>query len=461
MGFRNARAVAVSTAAALGLALPLPAAGAANAVRPCSSGLVALTFDDGPVAGLTPKLLDILTERRVPATFFMVGERIDSAPRTARRVAARGFGIANHTYRHEQLTRLSNSAIRATIRRTRRAAADNGVRMSRLVRPPYGAMDARVRSVITGMGLVPVLWTVDPQDWRTGRSSDTIAASVLAQLRPGRTNIVLLHDGVANSPRSVAAVPRVIRTARERGYCFARLGPRGTPVPPVPAVSLSDARVTERTGSRAALAFTVRLDRPTSRRTSVLVTTVDGAARAGRDYVARRVRVYFPVGVTRAVLRVSVVGDRLDEAAESMRVRLSSPSGVAIRRRSAVGTIRDDDEPPVVRLSGSSVTEPEAGSVATPVLVTLSAPSGRTVSVQVHTLDATANAGDYTPLDTTVTFPPGVTSRVINVPVLADAVDEPEEFFEVLIGALTNARSGGGAATVSILPPEAEPVPDP
>jgi hypothetical protein len=311
------------------------------------------------------------------------------------------------------------------------------------------------------MGLVPVLWTVDPQDWRTGRSSDAIASSVLSQLRPRRTNIVLLHDGVANSPRSVAAVPRIIRSARERGYCFARLGPRGTPVPPVPAVSLSNARVTERTGSRATLAFTARLDKPTSRRTSVLVTTVDGAARAGRDYVARRVRVYFPVGVTRAVLRVSVVGDRLDEAAERMRVRLSSPRSVAIRRRSAVGTIRDDDALPVVRLSGSSVAEPqpEAGSVATRVLVTLSAPSGRTVSVRVHTVDGTANADDYTPLDTTVTFPPGVTSRVVNVPVLADAVDEPEEFFEVLIGALTNARSGGGAATVSILSPGA--VPDP
>jgi peptidoglycan/xylan/chitin deacetylase (PgdA/CDA1 family) len=418
---------------------------------------VALTFDDGPAVGLTPRLLDILTERRVPATFFMVGARIDSAPRAARRVAARGFGIANHTYGHEQLTRLSSTAIRATIRRTRQAAAGKGVRMSRLVRPPYGAMDTRVRSVITGMGMLPVLWTVDPQDWRTGRSSDAIASSVLAQLRPRRTNIVLLHDGIANSPRSVAAVPRIIRTARERGYCFARLGPRGTPVPPVPGVSLSDARVTERTGSRATLAFAIRLDKPTSRRTSVLVTTVDGAARAGRDYGARRVRVSFPVGVTRAVLRVPIAGDRLDEAAESMRVRLSSPSGSKVRRRSAVGTIRDDDAPPVVRVHGGSVAEPEAGSVAAPVRVTLSAPSGRTVSVRVHTVARTANAGDYAPLDTTVTFRPGVTLRVIDIPVLADAVDEPEEFFEVRIGALTHARAGVGTATVSILRPEVEP----
>ncbi|MGZ8751034.1 MAG: polysaccharide deacetylase family protein, partial [Pseudonocardia sp.] len=409
MGILCARALlALSTAAALGLALPAPASGATDgAPRPCSSGLVALTFDDGPAATLTPKLLDLLTERRVPATFFMVGERIDSAPRAARQVAGRGFAIANHTYHHEQLTGLSDSAIRATIRRTRSAAEDAGVRMSRLVRPPYGAINTRVRSVITGMGLVPVLWTIDPQDWRTGRTGNAIAASVLAQLRPRRTNIVLLHDGVANSPRSLAAIPRIIRTARARGYCFARLGPSGTPAPPVPAVSISGARVTERTGSRSTLAFTLRLDQPTSRRTSVLVTPADRAALAGRDYDARRIRLHFPLGATRAELRVPVVGDRLDEGTESMRLRLSAPRGLKIGRRSAVGTIRDDDALPTVRLSGSSVTEPGTGSVAAPVRVTLSPPSGRTVSVRVRTRAGTADTGDFTPVNTTVTFPPG------------------------------------------------------
>ena len=251
MGLLRARVILVLATVAAALVLVLPSGAAEAAVRPCSSGLVALTFDDGPASGLTPELLDILSSRHVPATFFMVGERISSAPGAARRVAAGGFGIANHSYHHEQLTRLSDAAIRATIRRTRRAADDAGVQMSRLIRPPYGAINARVRSVLTGMGLVPVLWTVDPEDWRTGRSTDAIASSVLAQLRPHRTNIVLQHDGVGNSPRSVAAVPRIIRTARARGFCFARLGPDGTPVAPVPGVAVSDAQVAERTGSRS------------------------------------------------------------------------------------------------------------------------------------------------------------------------------------------------------------------
>ncbi len=452
MGLLSARAMLTLSTVVSALVLVLPSGPAEAAPRPCSSGLVALTFDDGPASGPTGELLDILTARHVPATFFMVGERIRAAPRAARRVAAGGFGIANHSYRHEQLTRLSDDAIRATVRRTRQAAGAAGVPMSRLMRPPYGAVDARVRSVLSGAGAVPVLWTVDPQDWRTGRSTDAIASSVLAQLRPHRTNIVLQHDGVANSPRSVAAVPRIIRTARARGYCFARLGPAGTPVPPVPAVSVSDARVTERSGSRSALTFRVRLDQPTSRATSVVLRSAGGSARAGVDHLAQRVRVRFPLGVTRAVVRVPVLGDRLDEPTETVRMRLSAPRGLTIGRTGARGIIRDDDAPPAVRLADLSVTEPATGQLAASVPVTLSRPSGRRVSVRVRTVVGTAGGGDFIPVDTTVTFAPGTTSRVVVVPVLADSDDEPAETFELRTGRITNATLGVGTARITILP---------
>ncbi|GAB7006993.1 hypothetical protein JCM18899A_44660 [Nocardioides sp. AN3] len=437
------------------LVVVLPSGPAAAAPRRCSAGLVALTFDDGPASDVTPELLGILTAHHVPATFFMVGERIRSAPSVARRVARAGFAIGNHTDHHEQLTRLSDDAIRATLRRTRQAAADAGVPMTRLVRPPYGAVNARVRSVISGTGGVPVLWTVDPQDWRPGRSTDAIASSVLAQLRPHRTNIVLQHDGVGNSPSSVAAVPRIIGTARARGYCFASLGSHGTPVPPVPAVSISDARVSERTGSRSTLAFSLSLDRPTSRATSVLVTTADNGARAGLDYLPQRVRVWFPLGATRAVVRVPVLGDSLDEPTEMIRLRLSAPRGLTIRRTSARGIIDDDDPPPVLRLADVSVPEPAAGSTVASVPVTLSRPSGRTVSVQLHTVVGTADTNDFTPVTMTVTFPPGTASRVVGIPVLADSLDEPVETFELRTGALVNATLGVGVAHISILPPSA------
>jgi peptidoglycan/xylan/chitin deacetylase (PgdA/CDA1 family) len=75
------------------------------------------------------------------------------------------------------------------------------------------------------MGLVPVLWTIDSEDW-TGISSSAIAQNVLSHLRRG-DNIVLQHDGVDNTPATLAALPKIVSAARQRGYCFGELGNRG------------------------------------------------------------------------------------------------------------------------------------------------------------------------------------------------------------------------------------------
>jgi peptidoglycan/xylan/chitin deacetylase (PgdA/CDA1 family) len=197
----------------------------------CSTGLVALTFDDGPARGLTAELVGILEDRHVPATFFMVGSRVRTAPRIARLVARAGFTIGNHTWSHPQLTRLSDRAVRHEIRSTAHELRVTGIRPGTLMRPPYGAIDVRVRADVHDLGLVPVLWNVDSDDWKGG-SARRIAASILRQLRPHRSNIVLQHDGITNSPASVAAVPLVIRAARHRGHCFAGLGPHGRVVAP-------------------------------------------------------------------------------------------------------------------------------------------------------------------------------------------------------------------------------------
>jgi peptidoglycan/xylan/chitin deacetylase (PgdA/CDA1 family) len=197
----------------------------------CAAGLVALTFDDGPAPGLTRELVRILTDHHVPATFFMIGSKVTTSPGLARMVAHAGFTIGNHTWSHPELTRLSDRAIRREVLRTARELRHDGVPASTLMRPPYGAIDARVRADIRDLGLVPVLWNVDSNDWRGG-SARQIADSILGQLVRHRDNIVLQHDGVRNSPASVAAVPRVIREARRRGYCFGRLGPHGHVLPP-------------------------------------------------------------------------------------------------------------------------------------------------------------------------------------------------------------------------------------
>lgn len=195
-------------------------------------GLVALTFDDGPVPGTTEHLVHLLRRLGVRATFFMVGYRIAAAESTVRTVASAGFAIGNHTWAHVDLALQSPAAARSALLRTQRALRHAGVPVGHLMRPPYGALDRTARQVIRSVGLVPVLWTVDSQDWRSGTSAQ-IAHRILSALRPGPDNVVLQHDGVDRSPISVRAVPIVVRTARRRGYCFVGLDGHGKPAWPI------------------------------------------------------------------------------------------------------------------------------------------------------------------------------------------------------------------------------------
>lgn len=335
---------------AFGIGLPAGAVGSAAGAspmplaRPCSKGLVALTFDDGPARGTTRRLVGILRERKVPATFFMVGSRVRSAPAAARRVQRAGFAVANHTWTHPMLTRLSDAAIRSEVRRTARELKRHGIRPSPLMRPPYGSIDPRVRGVLRGDGLVPVMWDVDSRDWEGG-SARQIADSILRQLRPHRSNIVLQHDGVRTSRASVAAVSRVIRVARQRGYCFAELGPGGGMKVPVPTVH-GTVRSGSETGPTPARVL-ITLSTPTSRRVSLRVTGSSGTATAGSDFVAPLLRVAFPVGTTRAWVDVPVLDDADHEPTEDFRVVFDSPFGVVIARRTQIGSITSDDPAPV------------------------------------------------------------------------------------------------------------------
>ena len=196
--------LAVVAGLALLVSVP-PGAGSSAPLAPCRNGKVSLTFDDGPSSVVTPRLVRILKEVHAPATFFMVGERVAAAPRAARLVARSGFVIANHSYRHADMTRQSSAQVRQTLRATDSRLRAAGTRPIRLMRPPYGAINDRVRRAVRDVGMLPVLWDVDSRDWQGG-SSGTIAARILAGLRPDRRTIVLQHDGIGNSAASVAAV---------------------------------------------------------------------------------------------------------------------------------------------------------------------------------------------------------------------------------------------------------------
>ena len=176
-----------------------------------SPPLVALTFDDGPRNKTTGPLLDGLALREVPATFFLVGSRIDGSEALIERMAADGHQIGIHTYDHVIVTDLSRGDFDLQVGKTRAKLTNILGDGSFWLRPPYGIVD---QSVEQWCDCPLILWSVDPEDWKD-KDVDRIVASVLEQVRDG--DIILMHDIFESS---VEAALWVVDALLAQGYCF-------------------------------------------------------------------------------------------------------------------------------------------------------------------------------------------------------------------------------------------------
>jgi peptidoglycan-N-acetylglucosamine deacetylase len=175
---------------------------------------VALTFDDGP-SPYTPRIVRILRRARAGGTFFPVGVVLPRWPKAFARVRDAGFVIGDHTVNHRALAQLPVRAQRREIRGEARRLRGRGVPWPRLFRPPYGSFDRRTLGVTRRLGMLAVLWSIDSQDYiRPGVR--TIVRRVVSHVHPG--SIVLMHDGGGRRDQTVAALPRIIRVLRRRGY---------------------------------------------------------------------------------------------------------------------------------------------------------------------------------------------------------------------------------------------------
>ena len=194
---------------------------------------IALTFDDGPNPPYTNRILDVLRDEHVPATFFLVGRAVAANPQTVRRIVGEGHAVGNHTWDHAHLIVESPRTVRSELQRTSdaidRAA---GVRPV-LMRPPFGARDFAVIAEAQRLGYRVVMWSVPlPNDWDQPGDT-TIARRVIDNVVPG--SIIVLHDGnrgivcahdrhvrpaTCDRSQDVAATREIVDTLRARGYRF-------------------------------------------------------------------------------------------------------------------------------------------------------------------------------------------------------------------------------------------------
>ena len=185
---------------------------------------VALTFDDGP-GRWTPQVLKILHDRRVTATFFVIGTEVRRNPGRLLQIRAAGHVIGNHSWDHPVVSPTKGwqrAALKSEIDRT--TAAIQRVTGARpcLFRPPGGVVKGT-----TGIGLSVALWSVDTKDWRGQQHSDrTQTARIRAAARVGLGTphpVVLLHDGGGYRGNTLAALPGIIDDYRAAGYRFVPL----------------------------------------------------------------------------------------------------------------------------------------------------------------------------------------------------------------------------------------------
>ncbi|MBY9064574.1 glycosyltransferase [Sphingomonas yunnanensis] len=209
-------------------ALPTPyvvrRAGAADPKK------LALTFDDGPDATWTPRILDVLEAARVPATFFVIGGNALQHPALLNRIVRDGDEIGNHSYTHPNMARLGPRETALELNATQRLVEAYTGRSMTLFRAPYfgdaeptttDELEPALQAQQAGYTVVGL--HVDPNDWQRP-GEDAIVQQVLDQVHsatPEKSgNVILLHDGGGDRSQTVAALPRIIRQLRGEGYTF-------------------------------------------------------------------------------------------------------------------------------------------------------------------------------------------------------------------------------------------------
>jgi len=176
---------------------------------------IAMTFDDGPHATNTPKLLEMAAERHIKLTFFVLGECVVQNPDVLRREVAEGHEIGNHSWSHPNLARLSDEGLRTQLQRTEDMIGKTAGIKPKLMRPPYGELTKRQRILANHeFGYRVILWDVDPLDWKRP-GSDVVAQRIIAGARPG--SIILSHD---IHPPTIAAMPQVFDALLTKGFKF-------------------------------------------------------------------------------------------------------------------------------------------------------------------------------------------------------------------------------------------------
>lgn len=185
---------------------------------------VVLTFDDGPSAEWTPKILDELKKSNIKAVFFMIGYHVQKYPDIARRVVKEGHIIGNHGFAHSVAFYYTPAEIEEEIRYTEKVIRDITGQTTKFFRPPKAWLRKEIKEKIRSMGYDTVLWSLNSKDW-VSFNHKNIVKYLSGKIRNG--DILLFHDSGNVFSReggirtqTVKAVSLLAKTLKEKGFEF-------------------------------------------------------------------------------------------------------------------------------------------------------------------------------------------------------------------------------------------------
>lgn len=264
--------------------------------------------------------------------------------------------------------------------------------------------------------------------WRTDGTA--VGTRLVQEIGPGESSAGIPFDGPGGG-LTPAAGRLFFRAVDEAGL---------EPWSLLPELSVSDAAAAE--GGTAT--FTIALEPPVERPVTVAFATADLTATAGPDYAAASGTLTFAPGQASRTVAVTLVGDGLDEGDERFTLTLASPQGAFVRDGTGVGTIVDDDAPPSVSVSDAAVDEGDAGQTTATFTVTRTGSLAAPTVVSYATFDGTADTSDFVHASGDLTFAAGVATRTVDVRVLGDLADEPDERFLLVAGPVSGASIARG-----------------
>ncbi len=181
--------------------------------------VVALTFDDGPTPEATVKVLAVLDEEHVRATFFVIGAELAKNMVEGKRIVAAGHELGNHTYSHDRMVLVTPSFVRQEIESTDKLIRDAGYQGDIHFRPPFGKKLFALPYYLSRTGRKSITWDVEPDSYpEIAADAARITEYVLSRTRPG--SIIIMHVMYSSRTESLKAVKGIVEGLKAQGYSF-------------------------------------------------------------------------------------------------------------------------------------------------------------------------------------------------------------------------------------------------